>query len=57
MTRPGRPFWKAIRTVPGVWFGEATGLIHAIEPAAAIVERMVADAAPQLSRHDDARIS
>jgi hypothetical protein len=33
-----------IRTVPGVWFGEAAGLIHAIEPAAAIVERTVADA-------------
>jgi nitronate monooxygenase len=34
-----------------VWFGEAAGLIYAIEPAAAIVERMVADAASQLSRH------
>jgi nitronate monooxygenase len=31
-----------------VWFGEAAGLIHAIEPAAAIVERMAADAAAQI---------
>jgi nitronate monooxygenase len=31
-----------------VWFGEAAGLIHSIEPAAAIVERMVAEAAQQL---------
>lgn len=29
----------------GVWFGEAAGLIHSIEPAAAIVERIVAQAA------------
>jgi nitronate monooxygenase len=28
-----------------VWFGEAAGLIDAIEPAATIIERMVADAA------------
>jgi len=27
-----------------VWFGEAAGLIHSIEPAARIVERMVAEA-------------
>jgi nitronate monooxygenase len=27
-----------------VWFGEAAGLIHAIEPAAAIVERMASEA-------------
>ena len=27
-----------------VWFGEAAGLVHGIEPAAAIIERMVADA-------------
>jgi nitronate monooxygenase len=27
-----------------VWFGEAAGLIHSIEPAAAIVERMTAEA-------------
>src|SRR4051812_42850694 len=28
-----------------VWFGEAAGLVRSIEPAAAIIERMVADAA------------
>lgn len=27
-----------------VWFGEAAGLVHAIEPAAEIIERMVAQA-------------
>ena len=32
----------------GVWFGEAAGLIHAIEPAAAIVERMAAEAAERV---------
>jgi nitronate monooxygenase len=26
-----------------VWFGEAAGLVHSIEPAAAIIERMVAE--------------
>ncbi len=31
-----------------VWFGEAAGLIHAIEPAALIVERMAAEAAARL---------
>jgi nitronate monooxygenase len=40
----------------GVWFGEAAGLIHAIEPAAVIVERMVDDAALQLERHGGAAI-
>jgi nitronate monooxygenase len=34
----------------GVWFGEAAGLIHAIEPAADIVSRMAAEAALQLQR-------
>ena len=34
----------------GVWFGEAAGLIHAIEPAAVIVERMLAEAAFHLTR-------
>ncbi|HET9576514.1 MAG TPA: nitronate monooxygenase [Usitatibacter sp.] len=34
----------------GVWFGEAAGLIHAIEPAAAIVERMVGEAVRILDR-------
>jgi nitronate monooxygenase len=33
-----------------VWFGEAAGLIHAIEPAATIVERMVVDAGRLLER-------
>ena len=37
-----------------VWFGEAAGVIHAIEPAAAIVERMVADAAARLQSHGGA---
>jgi nitronate monooxygenase len=31
-----------------VWFGEAAGLIHTIEPAAAIVERMANEAASRL---------
>jgi nitronate monooxygenase len=38
----------------GVWFGEAAGLIHAIEPAAVIVERMVNEAALRLERHGGA---
>ena len=29
----------------GVWFGEVAGLIHAIEPAEAIIERMASEAA------------
>ena len=32
----------------GVWFGEVAGLIHAIEPAGLIVERMAHDAASRL---------
>lgn len=40
-----------------VWFGEAAALIHAIEPAASIIERMVANAAAQLSRHGGVTIS
>ena len=35
----------------GVWFGEAAGLIDSIEPAAAIVQRMVDDAAIRLAQH------
>lgn len=35
----------------GVWFGEAAGLIAAIEPVAVIVERMVNDATHRLMRH------
>ena len=41
----------------GVWFGEAAGLIDSIEPAALIVERMVADAALRLTRHGGVAIS
>lgn len=35
----------------GVWFGEAAGLIQAVEPAALIVERMAAEAVMHLRRH------
>ena len=41
----------------GVWFGEAAGLIHTIEPASVIIERMVADAAFHLTRHGGATLS
>lgn len=34
----------------GVWFGEAAGLVHAVEPAGVIVERMAAEAAERLER-------
>lgn len=34
----------------GVWFGEAAGLVHAIEPAGVIVERMAAEAAEAAKR-------
>jgi nitronate monooxygenase len=40
-----------------VWFGEAAGLIHSIEPAAAIVGRMVSDAAARLRNHGGATIA
>ncbi len=40
----------------GVWFGEAAGLIHAIDPAAVIVERMVAEAVRCLERHGGAML-
>jgi nitronate monooxygenase len=40
-----------------VWFGEAAGLIHAIEPASVIVERMVAEAASHLARRGGATLS
>ena len=33
-----------------VWFGEAAGLIDAVEPAAAIIERMVPEATNVRSR-------
>ena len=39
-----------------VWFGEAAGLIHSIEPAAAICERMVAQAAERLRSHGSATL-
>jgi nitronate monooxygenase len=41
----------------GVWFGEAAGLIHAIEPAAVIVERMVAEAIARLAACGGAALS
>lgn len=34
----------------GVWFGEAAGVIHSIEPAASVIERLVAEGAARL-RH------
>jgi nitronate monooxygenase len=40
----------------GVWFGEAAGLIHEIEPAAAIIEGMASEAARCLERHGGARL-
>jgi nitronate monooxygenase len=39
-----------------VWFGEAAGLIHAIEPAAEIVERMAREAALCLERRAGATL-
>ncbi len=41
----------------GVWFGEAAGLIDAIEPAATIVERMVDEAARRLQGQGGATLS
>lgn len=41
----------------GVWFGEAAGLIDAIEPAAAIVERMVDEAVLRLQRYGGATLT
>jgi nitronate monooxygenase len=40
-----------------VWFGEAAGLIHAIEPAATIVDRMVSEAAARLAQHGGATLA
>jgi nitronate monooxygenase len=40
-----------------VWFGEAAGLVDAIEPAGFIVERMARDAALELRRHGDATLT
>ncbi len=39
----------------GVWFGEAAGLVHAIEPAAALMERVVGEAAARLRAHGGAQ--
>lgn len=38
----------------GVWFGEAAGLIHEIEPAGAIIDRMVSEAVHCLERRGGA---
>ncbi len=35
----------------GVWFGEVAGLIHSIEPAGALVERITAEAVAHLKRY------
>lgn len=40
-----------------VWFGEAAGLIKSIEPAAVIIEKMVAEATHQLSTYNGVTIS
>ncbi len=40
-----------------VWFGEAAGVIHSIEPAAAIVERMAVQAAARLQAHGGATLA
>jgi nitronate monooxygenase len=40
-----------------VWFGEAAGLVDAVEPAGLIVERMASDAALDLARHGGAALA
>jgi len=40
----------------GVWFGEAAGLVGAIEPASVIVERMVSQAAQRLGQYGGATV-
>jgi nitronate monooxygenase len=40
-----------------VWFGEAGGVIHSIEPAAVIVERMAAEAAARLRNRGGASLA
>ncbi|MCM2251255.1 MAG: nitronate monooxygenase [Ramlibacter sp.] len=40
-----------------VWFGEAAGVIHAIEPAGSIVERMAAQASARLRSHGGADLA
>ncbi len=41
----------------GVWFGEAAGLIRAVEPAAVLVERMASEAARRLAGHGGATLA
>ena len=41
----------------GVWFGEAAGLVHSIEPAGLIVERMAMEARLQLERRGGASLA
>lgn len=41
----------------GVWFGEAAGIIHSIEPAGSIIERMVTEAAARLRKHGGATLA
>ena len=41
----------------GVWFGEAAGLIHAIEPASVIIQQMAADAAGRLVERANVTLS
>jgi nitronate monooxygenase len=40
----------------GVWFGEAAGLIASIQPAAVVIEHMIADAALRLEQHGGANL-
>jgi nitronate monooxygenase len=40
-----------------VWFGEAAGLIRSIDPAATILERIVAEASARLKAHGGAILS
>jgi len=40
----------------GVWFGEVAGLVHGIEHAAAIIERMASEATLCLERHGRATL-
>jgi nitronate monooxygenase len=40
-----------------VWFGEAAGLVHSIEPAAVILGRMIAEATAHLRRYGGATLA
>lgn len=55
--RYGQAFADGDPDNTGVWFGEAAGLVHAIEPAAVIVERMVAEASLHLTRYGGAKLA